>query len=336
MPSSGTPSPTAGTAPSSAVKLDAVTFGYDATPVLRAVNLVVPAGVFVTLLGPSGCGKTTLLKLIGGYLAADSGTVHLRGRDMTTAPPERRNVGFVFQNYALFPHLTARGNVSFPLEARGVAKSETRDRTDAMLDRVRLSPAERDRFPRELSGGQQQRVALARALVFEPAVLLLDEPLANLDRALREELRGELRRVQRETGVTTILVTHDQDEAFAVSDLLGVMLNGRIEQFGPPREVYDRPNSEAVARTLGDANVLPGELFGMKGKVMIRPESLRPGGPLSGRITGVRFHGSDVLADMTGDGFCLSWRTRTRPRPVVGDAVSLGVDPADVWEFPTS
>ena len=319
--------------------MDRVTFGYyGAAPVLRAASLAVPAGAFVTLLGPSGCGKTTLLKLIGGYLAADSGTIRLHGRDVTTAPPERRNVGFVFQNYALFPHLTARGNVSFPLEARGVAKSETRDRADAMLDRVRLSAPERDRFPRELSGGQQQRVALARALVFEPAVLLLDEPLANLDRALREELRGELRRVQRETGVTTILVTHDQDEAFAVSDLLGVMLPGRIEQFGPPREVYDRPNSEAVARTLGDANVLPGELVGRAAgtTVLIRPENLRPGGPLSGRITAVRFGGADVLADVTGDGFSLSWRTRVRPRPVVGDAVSLGVDPADVWEFPTS
>lgn len=313
-----------------------MTFGYGPTAVLRGVSLSVPAGSLVTLLGPSGCGKTTLLKLIAGYLTPNGGAVRLRGRDVTAAPPERRNVGFVFQSYALFPHLTARGNVSFPLEVRGISRADTRARADAMLDRVRLAAGERDRYPHELSGGQQQRVALARALVFEPDVLLLDEPLANLDRALRDELRDELRRVQRETGTTTVLVTHDQDEAFAVSDFLGVMMGGEVRQFGPPREVYDRPNSEAVARTLGEANLLSGELLGRPtGTVLIRPESLRLGGPLCGRVSVVRFHGPDALVTVAGDGFTLRWRTRVRPLPAVGDAVSLGVDPADVWEFPT-
>ena len=338
MPSTGTPSPTAGTALSSAVELSAVSFGYGPTPVLRAVSVAVPAGAFVTLLGPSGCGKTTLLKVLAGYISPNSGTIRLHGQDVTATPPERRDVGFVFQNYALFPHLTARGNVAFPLEIRGISRQETRARVEAMLDRVRLSPAEWDRHPRELSGGQQQRVALARALVFDPAVLLLDEPLANLDRSLREQLRDELRRVQRETGTTTVLVTHDQDEAFAVSDYLGVMHAGRVEQFGPPREIYERPVSETVARALGIANLLPGERVGRRlgTTVMIRPEKFHPGGSLAGRITAVRFHGADVLADVVGENFNLTWRTRTAPLPAVGEIVSLGVDPADVWELPDS
>lgn len=296
----------------------------------------VPAGAFVTLLGPSGCGKTTLLKLIAGYLPPAAGAIRLFGRDVTAEPPERRNVGFVFQNYALFPHLTARRNVAFPLEIRGIPKAETESRVDVMLDRVRLPPDVRDRSPRTLSGGQQQRVALARALVFNPDVLLLDEPLANLDRQLRDEMRGELRRVQRETGVTTLFVTHDPDEAFAVSDFLGVLLDGDIRQFGPPDGIYHRPVSEAVARSLGEANILSGLAVGLRSgsRGLIRPEHLRRGDSFHGRVTAVRFHGPDAMAEVACDGFVLKWRTRARPLPAVGDAVSLGVDPADVWELP--
>src|SRR5438067_259830 len=219
-------------APQDAVRLEDLTFGYGPTPVVRGVSLAVPPGRLLTLLGPSGCGKTTLLKLVGGYLTPSAGRVVLRQRDVTHLPPEARNAGMVFQNYALFPHLTARQNVAFGLEVHGIARAERDRRVDAMLDRVGLSAAERDRRPAALSGGQQQRVALARALVIEPDVLLLDEPLANLDARLRHDVRGELRRLQKLSALTTIMVTHDQDEAMSVGDRLAVMNAGRVQQVG--------------------------------------------------------------------------------------------------------
>ena len=232
------------------VRLDSIAFGYGSTPVVRDVSLSVPPGQLLTLLGPSGCGKTTLLKLIGGYLTPAAGRLWLRGRDVTRLPPEARNAGMVFQHYALFPHLTAWGNVAFGLEVRRIPRFERDRRVRSMLERVGLTPAEFDRRPATLSGGQQQRVALARALVIAPDVLLLDEPLANLDRHLRDQLRAELRTLQRETGVTTVLVTHDQEEALAVSDLVGVMAAGRVLQVGPAAEVYHRPRTPFVARFL--------------------------------------------------------------------------------------
>src|SRR5262249_10586573 len=192
-----------------------------------------------------------------GYLAPGSGRVSLRGRDVTALPPERRNVGMVFQNYALFPHLSARRNVAFGLEVRRVPRAERERRVEAVLERVGLTPAEPDRKPDARRGGQQQGVALARALVFARALLLLDEPLANLDRHLRDQLRAELRRLQRETGVTAVLVTHDQEEALAVSDRVGVMACGRLLQVGTPEEEYHRPRTPFVARFLGEANLRP-------------------------------------------------------------------------------
>jgi ABC-type Fe3+/spermidine/putrescine transport system ATPase subunit len=249
-------------APGDVVRIEGLTFAYGAAPVVRDVSFGVPAGAFLALLGPSGCGKTTLLKLLGGYLTPASGRVHLRRRDVTALPPERRNVGMVFQSYALFPHLTARRNVAFGLEVRGMPRAERERRVEAMLALVGLTGAERDRKPDALSGGQQQRVALARALVFAPDLLLLDEPLANLDRHLRDQLRSELRRLQRETGVTAVLVTHDQEEALAVSDLVGVMAGGRLLQLGTPADVYHRPRTPFVARFLGAANLLPAAALG--------------------------------------------------------------------------
>jgi ABC-type Fe3+/spermidine/putrescine transport system ATPase subunit len=220
------------------------------------VSLELAQGTFFGLLGPSGCGKTTLLRLVGGYRLPQAGVIRLGGRDVTHCPPERRNVGMVFQNYALFPHLSARGNVAFGLEMRGVPRKERERRVEDMLDRVGLASGERARKPHELSGGQQQRAALARALVLEPQVLLLDEPFANLDRHLREQMRGELRELQRRTGVSTLLVTHDQEEALALADRVGLMRAGRLLQVGTPQELYRRPCNRWAACFLGDANLL--------------------------------------------------------------------------------
>jgi ABC-type Fe3+/spermidine/putrescine transport system ATPase subunit len=315
-----------------------LTFGYAATPAVDEVSFSVPAGRFLTLLGPSGCGKTTLLKLIGGYLSPASGSVWLRGRDVTAFPPEGRNVGMVFQNYALFPHLTARQNVSFGLEVRGVPWPERERRTGAMLSLVGLDGPEGERRPGALSGGQQQRVALARALVFEPDVLLLDEPLANLDRHLREGLRAELRRLQRETGVAAVMVTHDQEEAMAVSDLLGVMEAGRLLQVGPPEELYRRPRTAFVARFLGDVNWLPSE-----GRpTMVRPEQCVLGPSAErcpwwreGTIASVTFLGPDVLVEVEC-GLAARLRVRCRAAGPIeqGQRTSVGVPEGAAWEVP--
>jgi ABC-type Fe3+/spermidine/putrescine transport system ATPase subunit len=301
-----------------------LSFAYANRPVVEAVTLDLPAGSFLALLGASGSGKTTLLKLIGGYLSPSAGRVVLAGRDVTALPPERRRVGMVFQSYALFPHQSARGNVAFGLEVRGVARAERRRRVEEALDRVALDPAARDRRPTGLSGGQQQRVALARALVIEPELLLLDEPLANLDRRLREQVRGELRALQRRTGVTTLLVTHDQEEALALADVLGVMAAGRLLQSGTPRAVYERPVCPYVARLLGDANLLEVErveggavtltggwrIASRQGclaqategdVVLVRPErvSVNEGGSGSpARVQDVSYRGSQALVEL--------------------------------------
>ena len=286
-------------------------------------------------MGPSGCGKTTLLKVIGGYLTPSAGRVELRGRDVTALPPEGRNAGMVFQNYALFPHLTARQNVAFGLEVRGVPRAERERRVNEIFDRVGLSSEERDRRPAALSGGQQQRVALARALVINPDVLLLDEPLANLDRHLRDQLRGELRALQTGTGVTAVLVTHDQEEALSIADVIGVMDAGRILQTGPPAEVYARPRTPFVAHFLGAANVFDGAAVGRPGAtVMVRPEHLSfgPGG-WPGRVTGVSFLGADVVAAVACDNG-LSLRVRCRVGDAPGERVNVIVPPERVWVIP--
>jgi len=239
-----------------ALRLEALQRSFDqGPPAVNQVFLSVAPGSFFCLLGPSGCGKTTLLKLIGGYLKPNQGQIFIAGQNMTRQPPERREVGMVFQNYALFPHLSARENVAFGLEVRRVPRRERQIRVESMLDRVGLSMAERERRPRELSGGQQQRVALARALAIKPKVLLLDEPFANLDRQLRERLRTELRDIQRQTGVTTILVTHDQDEALALADQVGLMLAGRFLQIDTPQGIYQHPLTPFAARFVGEANL---------------------------------------------------------------------------------
>jgi ABC-type Fe3+/spermidine/putrescine transport system ATPase subunit len=225
---------------------------------LEGVTLDFAPGGFNTLLGPSGCGKTTLLRIIAGFEEPDSGRVLIGGLDRTGAPAWRRRIGFVFQSYALWPHMTVFENVAYGLKLRRAPRAEIAARVDRILDAMGLAGAG-GRPPGQLSGGQQQRVALARALVLEPDLLLLDEPLSNLDARLRVEMRREIRLVQRESGVTTLYVTHDQEEALELSDVIAVMSRGRVEQVGGPQDVYARPRSETVATFLGTVTVLDGE-----------------------------------------------------------------------------
>ncbi len=226
-----------------------------------ALELIIRDGELTTLLGPSGSGKTTVLRLIAGFLSPDSGTIAVDGRDIAPLPPEQRDIGMVFQSYALFPHRNVFRNVAFGLERRKLPRSEIESKVARALAMVRLDGLER-RAPSELSGGQQQRVALARALVIEPTLLLLDEPLSNLDAALRTELRLEIRRIQRELGITTVLVTHDQEEALSVSDRIAVLHRGRLQQLGTPDALYNEPRNRFVAEFVGKMNLLPASRVG--------------------------------------------------------------------------
>ena len=240
------------------VRVEGIRKRYGAAAALHEVTLEFPAGGFTTLLGPSGCGKTTLLRIIAGFVEPDAGTVHVGGRDVGAEPPWRRRIGFVFQSYALWPHMTVHDNVAYGLRLRGLPRAEVAARVHGALERIGLG-ALGGRHPGQLSGGQQQRVSLARALVLEPDVLLLDEPLSNLDAKLRVEMRREIRRLQREVGITTIYVTHDQEEALQLSDVIAVMSQGRVEQVGTAEEVYARPRSPFVATSLGAATLLRGQ-----------------------------------------------------------------------------
>jgi putative spermidine/putrescine transport system ATP-binding protein len=233
-----------------------LTKSYDGrTPALDRVSLTARKGEFVTFLGPSGSGKTTTLMVIAGFEEPDGGLVRVGGTSMAGVPPHRRGIGVVFQNYALFPHRTALQNVMFPLLMRSIPKTQAAHKAKEMLDLVGLGDFG-GRHPRQLSGGQQQRVALARALVFDPALLLLDEPLGALDKNLREQMQLEIKRIQRALHVTTVFVTHDQSEAMALSDRIVVFEGGRIQQDGVPLDVYLRPSTEFVARFVGDSNLL--------------------------------------------------------------------------------
>jgi putative spermidine/putrescine transport system ATP-binding protein len=228
-------------------------YGPGLAPAVDNIEMEIVPGEFLTLLGASGSGKTTTLNMIAGFLEPTSGRIELNGRDISTTPPHRRNFGMVFQNYALFPHLSVRQNVAFPLKQRKVPKSEQADRVRTALELVDLAGME-ERLPSALSGGQQQRVALARAVVYSPHLLLLDEPLGALDRRLRQSLQGEIKRIHRELGLTFLFVTHDQDEAMSLSDRIAVFHDGRIERLGAPVELYDNPGTLFVAEFLGESN----------------------------------------------------------------------------------
>ena len=248
-----------GSAAPSGLDIAALVKRFGQTAAVDGIDLTVRPGEFFTVLGPSGCGKTTLLRLVAGILAPDQGTIAIGRADVTRAPIWARRIGLVFQNYALFPHLTVAQNVAFGLAMQGVKRGERQTRVARALATVRLEGYER-RKPAELSGGQQQRVALARAIVIEPDLLLLDEPLSNLDARLREDMRGELADLQRRVGITTVLVTHDIHEAFALSDRVAVMRAGRVEQTGRPTGLYEAPASRFVAGFLGPVNEWPGRV----------------------------------------------------------------------------
>ena len=293
---------------------------------LDDVTLEIRQNAFFTLLGPSGCGKTTLLRMLAGFEHPDAGNIHLERASILAAPPNRRPVNIVFQSYALFPHMSAVENVGFGLARQGMRGTALAERVEAMLRLVRLE-AQATRRPAELSGGQQQRVALARALAPAPKLLLLDEPLSALDPKLRRGMQLELKRLQRETGITFLLVTHDQ-EALTMSDLIAVMDEGRIEQTGPPRDIYERPASRFVADFFG-ANVLPGALVGHAAPyAAVRPERVEvaraPAHGLQGRVAALAFHGAAtaVTVALDGDASLVALRPDLPPGLGIGDAVA--------------
>ena len=286
-------------------------FRPDDAPVVDRVGFTVGEGELLALLGPSGCGKTTTLRIIGGFERPDAGSIRLRGVDLTDLPPERRGIGFVFQDYALFPHLNVRDNVAFGL--RGMKRNAAAERAEQMLALVGLSGLG-ERRPHELSGGQQQRVALARTLAVAPPLVLLDEPFSNLDAAMRIETRQEVRRLLKETGSAAILVTHDQEEALALADRIAVMEGGRIRQIGTPDEIYRNPASSFVASFIGRSNIVEGQAHGMEAEtgfgrvpltraangtvsLAVRPEQimLDPDPAGSAAIVGREFRGHDQL-----------------------------------------
>lgn len=241
------------------VELRGICKSFGGERVVDDVSLAVAPGELISVLGPSGCGKTTTLRIIAGFVEPDAGHVLLKNANVTRVPPYKRDVGMLFQSYALFPHRTVVDNVAFGLKMRGVGKRERRRQAQEALEQVRLGEFA-ERYPRQLSGGQQQRVALARAIVIRPSVLLLDEPLSNLDARLRQDLRGQIRELQQRLAITTVFVTHDQEEALTVSDRIVVMNRGRIEQVGRPAEIYRTPKTRFVTEFIGEANIIAGVL----------------------------------------------------------------------------
>ena len=288
---------------SAEVTLRGLTKRFDDVVAVDSVDLHVAAGEFVSLLGPSGCGKTTTLRLIAGFEQPDEGSVLIGGDDVSRLPPYRRDVNTVFQSYALFPHLRVLDNVAYGLKQRGLSKAQRHDRARAMLELVRLPEVE-GRKPKQLSGGQQQRVALARALVMEPKVLLLDEPLGALDLKVRRQLQIELKRIQETVGVTFVYVTHDQEEALAMSDRVAVMSAGVIEQVGTPREIYDSPSSPFVADFIGETNFIErdGTMIAVRPeRVQLRPEGAGGGDGIAGEVVTTMVIGPAVQCLVRGD-----------------------------------
>ena len=241
---------------------------YDRAAAVDGVSLDIRSGEFLTLLGPSGSGKTTTLMMIAGFETPTAGDIAIDSTSVVTMPPYRRNIGMVFQNYALFPHLTVAENIGFPLKQRGVSKAERAKLVAEALEIVHL-PGYGARYPRQLSGGQQQRIAVARAVVFKPRLLLMDEPLGALDKQLRENLQLEIRRLHADLGITFIYVTHDQEEALTMSDRIAVMNDGKVAQIGSPEDLYDRPSSRFVAGFIGESNFLPATVRGMEDDIVV-------------------------------------------------------------------
>ncbi len=344
-----------------AVILDQLSKRFGTNLAIQDISVSIRDGEFISLLGPSGCGKSTTLRMIAGFERCDGGRILFDGTDVAPLPPERRDIGMVFQSYALFPHLTVAGNLAFGLEVRKMPRSEIRTRVADALATVRLEGLA-DRYPRALSGGQQQRVALARALVIEPRILLLDEPLANLDAKLRDEMRVFITELQRRVGITTIYVTHDQAEAMTMSDRIAVMFGGKILQFDTPAEIYDRPASLEVANFIGQPNVLSAhvaldgndrvvhtvlgtrpldhEATAVPGDsvfVMLRPEALRlapadDATSATGTIEAVQFSGSFTTYRLgLPDGESIQVQEVGPARHFAGDVVAIWMPPAPLW-----
>lgn len=281
-----------------AISIRGVTKRFGNFTAVDNLDLEIQPGEFFSMLGPSGSGKTTVLRMIAGFELPTSGEIYLYGDDVTTKAPFDRDVNTVFQDYALFPHLSVIDNVEYGLRVRKIGKLERREKAIAALAKVHLAEFA-DRMPSQLSGGQRQRVALARAIVVEPKILLLDEPLGALDLKLREKMQIELKQLQRDLGITFIFVTHDQDEALTLSDRIAIFNKGKIEQIGTPVELYEKPATEFVARFVGTANVfesnVANELFGIDKKVMIRPEQIELGAKgLDGRVQEIIYLGSTI------------------------------------------
>ena len=348
------------------IRLRGLTKRFADVVAVSDLTLEAASGELVALLGPSGCGKTTTLRMVAGFETPTAGRILLGERDVTDQVPERRNCGMVFQHYALFPHLTVAQNVAFGLEMRQAPRADIARRVAAILKRVGLAGLE-GRFPRQLSGGQQQRTALARALVINPSVLLLDEPLANLDAKLREEMRFYIRSLQREFGITTLYVTHDQAEALVLADRVAVMMDGMLRQFDAPEEIYHRPRSAVVAAFIGLTNLLPGRVASRAGEALVvetpagqvhargvadlapggramlsvRPEhiDLDGGGDGVNRLRGVvlerTFLGAitDFRVDV-GDGLVIRVQGRAASAHRAGDRIAISFPESAAWAVP--
>ncbi len=340
---------------------------FGKTVAVEDFNLAVEQGEFVSFLGPSGCGKTTTLRMIAGFELPTSGTVVINGRDLTYTPPNKRNVGMVFQSYALFPNMTVAQNVGYGLKIARQPKAEITRRVEEMLSLIQME-GYADRYPYQLSGGQQQRVALARALAIRPQLLLLDEPLSALDAKIRLELRQEIRRIQRRLDITTIYVTHDQEEALSLSDRIVVMSHGVVEQIGTPAEIYNLPATEFVARFVGHINLLPvqlvdpvqgmvqlgeqvvragrivGHVNGRSMQLAVRPEEVNPGfapgeNNLTGEVSSVTYLGSTVRISLqvAGHPFLLDvFNERKLQLPRLGEPYQVNFPTDACWLMPAS
>ena len=334
------------------ISLKDIAVSYDGEPVLSGFNLEIRDGEFITLLGPSGCGKTTVLRTIGGFIKPDAGEVFFSGKNITALPPHKREVNTIFQKYALFPHLNVYDNIAFGMRLKGKSERQVKETVHEMLGMVNLS-GYAHRGVSQLSGGQQQRVAMARALANEPKVLLLDEPLSALDLKLRKDMQVELKKIQQQTGITFVFVTHDQEEALSMSDRVVVMDGGVIQQTGSPTDIYNEPENAFVADFIGESNILDGLMmedysvkfaghklqcldkgFGTNTPVdvVIRPEDIdvvqADSTHITGEVTGVTFKGVhyEIIVDVAG----FKWMIQSTDYRAVGDRIGLSLTPDDI------